>query len=112
MRGGAGEALRREFDSSFPLIGCVGGNGDFERVNDILMGCKRWRPELPEVDETLPRRVFAASAAEGLTAEVCGLCLECEVERPRSVAQSSSVSVVVSPSSVLAEEAVLEFETT
>jgi hypothetical protein len=112
MRSGTGEALRNGFEASFPFTVCVGGNGDFERVNDILMGCKRWRPELPERDETLPRRVFAASVVEGLTAKSCSLCLECEVERPRNVAQSSSVSVVVSPPSVLAEETVLGCETT
>lgn len=64
------------------------------------------------MDETLPRRGLAASVVEGLTAALCGVGLECEVERPRNVARSSSVSVVVSPSSVLAGEAVLEWEAT
>jgi len=67
MRDGIGEAFRNEGETSFPFTSCGGGNGDFERVNAILMGCKGWRPELPEVDETLPRRVFAASVVEGLT---------------------------------------------
>ena len=110
MRDGIGEVVRKEGEASFPFMACVGGSGDLERVNEIPMGLKRWRPELPELEETLPRRVLAASAVEGLTVVACRVGLECEVCRPRSVARSSSVSVVVSPSSVFAEEAVLEFK--
>ena len=38
MRGGAGEAFRSEGEASPPFVPCVGGSGDFERVNVILVG--------------------------------------------------------------------------
>ena len=60
------------------------------------------------MDETLLRRIFAGSVVRGLTAAVCRLGLGFEIGRPRKVVRSSSVSVVVSPSSVFVEEAALE----